>query len=352
MREKLLIINREQFGTLTDSYKWCQHLRDKYDITFLCFDANKDKRNLDGINVKYISYKGSRIIRALRFLIVCWLQILRTDSKVIVIYFEYCHLLKLLLPNKKMHLDIRTLAVFGSEMDRTKFNMGIKSSSKYFDTVSVLDEYMIDVLGLRENNSYVLPLGADVISETPKKYDKITLLYVGTLNGRNIAQTIWGLSDFISKNKSADITYDIVGNGQEFPLLEKLVEELNLSEIVTLHGRVPYDELKPFFDKCNVGVSFVPITDYYDNQPPTKIYEYALAGLYQIATMTNANMKLINESNGILIRDNSDDFSMALSKIYSQKSAIDEKTIRNSLKHSTWKRIVEEDLNAILDKLQ
>ena len=34
-RQKLLIVNKEQFGCLIDSYKWCQYLRDDYDITLL-----------------------------------------------------------------------------------------------------------------------------------------------------------------------------------------------------------------------------------------------------------------------------------------------------------------------------
>lgn len=352
MKEKLLIINKEQFGSLTDSYKWCYYLRNRYDITFLCFDSGREKMSIDGVVVKYISTKGTRILRAIRFIIAGCMQILCSKSKVIVVYFENCHIFKILFPKTQMLMDIRTLAVLGSEGYRSEFNLGIKKSSMYFDHVSVIAEQVGDSLNLTGSNVHVLPLGSDVISDISKNYDRIKLLYVGTLNGRNVAHTIRGLSDFISKNTSVDITYDIVGNGQELPMLEELIKELNLSEVVTLHGRVPYDELKPFFDKCNVGISFIPMTDYYDNQPPTKIYEYALSGLYQIATSTKANLRLIDESNGILIRDNSDDFSRALSKLYSLRSQIDEKTIRNSLKHSTWKRIVDEDLNAILDKLK
>ena len=55
MKERLLIINKEQFGSLTDSYKWCQYLRDDYDITFICFDSGRDKLSQDGVIVKYVS---------------------------------------------------------------------------------------------------------------------------------------------------------------------------------------------------------------------------------------------------------------------------------------------------------
>ena len=52
-REKLLIINKHQLGTLTDVYKWCYYLRDDYDITLLCFDTGIERVLIDGIRVKF-----------------------------------------------------------------------------------------------------------------------------------------------------------------------------------------------------------------------------------------------------------------------------------------------------------
>lgn len=352
MKEKLTIINKEQFGSLTDSLKWCQYLRDRYDITFLCFDSGRSRLYLDGIKVIYISSCGPKFFRAIRFFFICCINILKNRSKVLVVYFNNCHLFKLLFPKIKMQMDIRTLAVLGDKESRSEYNEGIKYSSKYFDIVSVISERIRDVLGLNGNNTYILPLGADIISDVPKDYSEIKLLYVGTLNGRRISDTIAGLYDFISNNKDVVVTYDIVGDGFELNNLKKLVKKLGLMNVVTFHGHIPYDELSPFYAKCNVGVSYVPMTDYYDNQPPTKVYEYALSGLFQIATSTSANRGLISNSNGVLIKDNSDDFSFALSKVYAMRNTIDEIVIRSSLSHSTWTRIVHEDLISILEKLK
>ena len=74
-----------------------------------------------------------------------------------------------------------------------------------------------------------------------------------------------------------------------------------LENVCTTHGRIDYYKLKPFFDKCNVGVSYIPIRDYYQYQPPTKTFEYGLSGLVTIATETKSNQEVINNCNGILI---------------------------------------------------
>ena len=39
IKSKIVIINKTQFGYHTDYYKYCEYLKDDYDITFLCFDS-------------------------------------------------------------------------------------------------------------------------------------------------------------------------------------------------------------------------------------------------------------------------------------------------------------------------
>lgn len=40
---------------------------------------------------------------------------------------------------------------------------------------------------------------------------------------------------------------------------------------------------------------YVPITDYYEYQPPTKTFEYVLSGLLCLATATSSNKEVITE---------------------------------------------------------
>lgn len=41
-KKKLLIINKDPFRYHVDTYKYCQYLRDRYDITYICIEPSKD----------------------------------------------------------------------------------------------------------------------------------------------------------------------------------------------------------------------------------------------------------------------------------------------------------------------
>lgn len=250
-----------------------------------------------------------------------------------------------------MILDIRTLSVDRDLLKRKIFNEKIRKAIDYFDIVTVISKGVLEQLDIKKKKDIrILPLGADPISTERKNFDNIKLLYVGTLSGRDINKTIEGLADFLKKYPYVDLHYDIVGDGAngEVDEYRKLVRNLKLEKYVSLHGRLPYDKLKPFFDTCNIGVSFVPITDYFNDQPPTKTFEYILSGLYTIATRTKANTQIITSENGILITDSAIDFSSALEYVLKIKSTIKEDCIRCSLENYTWKNIVLTTLNPAL----
>jgi glycosyltransferase involved in cell wall biosynthesis len=194
-------------------------------------------------------------------------------------------------------------------------------------------------------------LGADVISSNFKSFDELRLLYVGTLNGRRIEDSIKGLAIFINNNSSIPIKYVIIGDGTELNSIKKLISDLQLSNIVKMYGRVPHFKLKPFFDIANVGVSYIPITEYYQHQPPTKTFEYILSGMPCIATRTYENTKLITEENGVLCDDTPESFALAMEVILKNKAQYRSDNIRDSLKEFNWENIVRNRLVPIFQNL-
>ena len=196
----------------------------------------------------------------------------------------------------------------------------------------------------------IIPLGADVISTKCKCYEELRLLYVGTLEGRRIADTIEGIAIFKQKHQDVKLYYDIVGDGitDTKEHLEDLVIKYDLCDVIRIHGRVSYDKLYPFFEECNIGVSYVPITPWYDHQPPTKTFEYIMSGLFCLATNTSENQKLITHVNGILHKDNPIDFSNALEQYVQYKSKLDYAKIKNSLSEYNWKSIVNNKLLPVI----
>ena len=253
-KPKLLIVDKYQFGYLIDVYKWCKYLRNEYDITVLCFDSGDKKQDLDGVNVRYVGYGGPVAIRGIRFVLQALWQILTFKGIVLVEYFEHCIWLKKLLPFKKMILDIRTIAVWGTQQDRDKYDGEIEQACKKYDVVSVISKGVMKRLNRTEDNTHILPLGADVISDTDKKIDSLRLIYVGTFDVRHIDKTIKAVAEFHREFPTIPITYDIIGDGHhnELSQYKEMVRSLSLDDIVVLYGRIPNTELKPYLDKANV----------------------------------------------------------------------------------------------------
>ena len=351
-KKQLLIIDKHQFGYLTDVYQWCKHLSPIYDITVISADVGYPKFPISGIKVVFVNFKLPRTIRALLFIFTALRHVAICKGTILVEYFQGCSILKKVFQRKKMLVDIRTLSVSPDKKHRDSYNKLLINDLKSFDEVSAISKGVIEQLGL--SGAHLLPLGADIISTTKKTFDdELRLLYVGTFRWRNLEDTIEGVRFFHESHPNVKLSYDIVGSGEPGQLerLRDIAKKFGLEHIITFHGLIPHTALKPFFDKCNIGISYVPMTDYYDCQPPTKTYEYILSGLFCIATDTAANRELITPDNGLLIKDNANSFAYGLEQYMTVKNSLDDNQIRQSLAESTWERIVSDKLLPILREL-
>lgn len=352
-RNELLILDVNPYGYLTDTVKWIEYLRQDWDISLICFKS-KDGEPSRPTNVEFSELPNSRNrkIKGFVFLFICIWKLLFFHGKVLVVYFQYCEILKKIFPRKRMLLDIRTLAVNPDPKARRNANDRIKVACKIYGKVSVISKGVGDELGL--NNAFILPLGSDVISSELKDYTKaINLLYVGTLNNREIDKTILGTFTFITKNPDIPLHYSIIGYGkpEEEEKIRDLIRINNLEKHIHFIGRVNHSGLHQFFKESNVGVSFVPITSYFNFQPPTKTFEYSLSGLFCIATKTYANAEVIDKRNGYLIEDSSDDFCRALNYFWEKRFEIDYDEVSKSLKDYSWSNLVKNILHPILRDL-
>lgn len=349
-KQKLLFIDTHPLGTLTDLYMWCHYLKSDYDITLLCFERSKGESvKMEGITIKEVSYKGSLMARGIRFLLMALKTAMTFKGKIFVVYFKNCEFLKILLPWKWMNLDVRTLSVSREKSIRDKYDRELVRACRLFNSVTIISNGLIEKTGVRTAN--LLPLGSNVISCEPKQYTGlISLLYVGTLRGRNIDQTVRGLRLFIDSYPDIQLHYDIVGRGseEEDALIVRLIRELDLGDYVTYHGFVEHSRLKPFLDNANVGVAYVPVTEYYEFQPPTKVYEYALSGLFTIATDTFSNRELITPDNGVVIPDTPEGFEKGLEQFVAMRGSVEEAKVRESLGDYTWKNVIEKYLKPVI----
>lgn len=349
--KKILFINNQQFGYHTDSYKYCEILRTQYDITYLCFDKGLAKLSLDGVKVKYVSYKGNKTFRGIRFIMRAVFEAALFNGFIFIIYYNSFNLIKRLLPWKRMHVDIRSMSVDQNKVRRKKMDNDIRNAVELFDSASAISSGVIKKIGSTKK-IHLLPLGANIISSLNKTFDYLRLLYVGTLDNRDVLKTVIGFKKYIDLHPDVDIKYDIVGDGNEYSDILAYIKKEKLDRFITCYGWIPYNQLTQYFDHSNIGVSFVPITEYYEYQPPTKTYEYAYSGMFTIATGTEANKEIINAQNGIIIDDTSDDFAKSLDWIWNNRKKLDSSLIRKSVENYSWKLIVYHYLEPILNEYE
>lgn len=342
-RPDLVIINSEQFGYHIDTYYYCKYLRDKYQITYIGWDHGQEKIEIPGIQVEYAGRTGGpfRIFRILRIILD------KTSSRRTIIFLQYFKgistVIRLLRPHNPIVLDIRTGSDDQSRVKRYIQDLNMKLECKFFRNITIISESLASKIGLAQRAT-LLPLGADVISHTEKHYDRLDLLYVGSLYNRNIDKAVEGFARFYMEYKQKlSIKFTIIGEGlgDETALLKKCAREQGLEDIVQILGMVPHNQLQKYFDTHNIGVSYIPMTDYYDVQPPTKTFEYLLSGLVVIGTATSENRLVINNSNGILTNDSTEGFYSGLVELSTKLKTFDSTSIRQNALQFGWKRIAD-----------
>ena len=116
--------------------------------------------------------------------------------------------------------------------------------------------------------------------------EKFTLIYhgmVGTRNGLDVAVRAVGLI----RDQIPGAELRIIGDGDDFDRLRKLVDELDLTATVRLEqGLRPIEDVIPYLERASVGI--VPIVDdpFTKYMLPVKLLEYVALGMPVIASST------------------------------------------------------------------
>lgn len=355
-RARLLLISSDQLGYLTDSYQYCAHLRDHFQITYVGWDYDLPRITLEGIECMHLSRDGGKLRRYYVFLRQV-MQIVREHPADIVFveYFPLCALVPLFGGKRsRTVLDIRTGYVRNSVLMRVLSNGLMTLETLFFRHVMVISDSLRKFLCISSKKARILPLGADESAFAAKEFSALRLFYVGSLDYRHIDETVKGLGQFLRRHPGAPIeSYDIVGFGseEEEGRLRQAIEDAPPGPRIVFHGRKMNRELTPFLERCNVGVAFIPAKKHYQCQPATKTFEYLLAGMVVIATHTYENARVIDTTNGVLTDDSAGGFCQGLENLLERLNTYDSAQIRSNIGGYTWNRIVAENLLPFLTAL-
>lgn len=352
MKKRLLIVKADQFGYSAAHKYYCELLRDYYNIDYICFDKGFEKLEATGINVKYLPYNVNKLYRLFTFIYYSIKMTYKNKyDAILIVYHKFSIITGLLAKCKNKIIDIRTGDLSHNKIKRYIKNYIIRINSLTYPKKIVISESLRELIKLNKRNTEVIPLGASSIGKSKASFEEFRLLYVGILNNRRIIDTLEGFKKFNDKYSSdINIHYDIIGYGTDENEILEYIKKNNMIGIIDYHGQKNHKQLSVFFANSNIGVAYVPVTDYYDVQPSTKIYEYALSGIFTIATNTYENKKIVNSKNGILCEDNSESFFHALEKLIKIRYKINKEEIIQSLIDYQWGKIVSNKLIPFIEK--
>lgn len=277
-----------------------------------------------------------------------------TADLVIIHSHRLAFLYPILYRRPKYVLQIYTLSVSGNRFRRALGDFWEKIINFPYKTFLVGSEDSIKMFGLTRRRCYVSGLSLKPISTLAKNFESLNLLYIGTLHNRRIYDTLEGLHKFIATYKGRKkISYDIIGSGKPEDIQDIIdwIEKYDLQELVKYHGFLPDNEVAEFFDNCNIGVAYVPITDYYSNVLVTKLYEYLLSGMAAIATATNENKKIIGPVNGVLVEDTPAGFAAGIGEIVSRLDSYASPLIYETVKSFATQNYVRDKYLPMLQEI-
>jgi glycosyltransferase involved in cell wall biosynthesis len=356
MRKKILLLYYDQLGYHTDLYMYGKFLNtQKYEVHFFCFDQGLPKIVLKNVNIHYQSLNSNRIKSFLKYFWHLKLLLLRKKFDLIFhLDSKFTLIIRMLNPFQPMILDIRSGDLSDNRYKLWFRNRQITFVTVFYKNVSVISESLRNVLRLSKKKTVIIPLGGEKQCTLPKTFRKFQLLYVGSIDNRNIHETILGLSLYLKKKEALqDISYDIIGFGksQVINKINEVIINSGLKGVVSFHGRKKIDELFPFFEKCNLGVVYVPQKKAYDCQPVTKLFEYVLAGMPVIATNTLENKLSLKPNCGVITDDNPVSFAEALENVIQNSGNYDSEKIKELYSEFEWKNIVINKLEPYFEKV-
>jgi len=346
--KKILITNTSQFGYHTDTYMYCKYLdKAKYEVHYIGFDIGYIKMALENVHIHNVPVYKNKIKRYWVYLNAIN-KLIRNEKFDIVFQVDrkLTLLVRLCNLNRNCILDIRTGDLRAANLMRGYYNYYILFTSLFYKHVSVISASLGALLHIPMTKTTIIPLGAEIQNVGDKSWNELQLFYIGALPSRNIYQTVEGLSIFIKRNPEITVNYDIVGNGTKVVInhLMHTIDELGLKDVITYHGRKNHSEITEIWKKANIGVVYIPMTQFYNCQPTTKLYECLLSGMPVIATNTLENKLAMTTVAGVLIDDNPEAFAKGLEEFWERRLTFNSQSIKDEYTQSTWQKIVQEYL--------
>lgn len=217
------------------------------------------------------------------------------------------------------------VSIFNAKFDRglyTKFtprawkDMGLDFISGkcaniiLFDTIEHA-RYFSKTYFVRWKKFISLPISTDTKVFYPRPYEKqenFTLHFHGgfiTLQG---LEYVVEAADIL---RDENIQFSLIGGGDLFTKIEKMVKERKLENVVTLHGRIKFEEVPTYVARADVCLGIFGDTPKTRRVIATKVYEYAAMGKPILSARTKAMEEYFTDRENVLYTNIADTKDLA-----------------------------------------
>ena len=124
----------------------------------------------------------------------------------------------------------------------------------------------------------------------------LDLVYVGHVSRtRGIELVVQAISKLKLMNTETNL--HIIGSGDYLKIIEKIATDLEVRDLLILHGWIPNEQLSDILSKFDVGVIPHLIDEHTDTTIPNKLFDYMAQGLPSLVAGAKPLSRIVKEEN-------------------------------------------------------
>lgn len=184
--------------------------------------------------------------------------------------------------------------------------------------------------GCLQERTRMIYMGVDesfsgvALSDMTRNDDEpVRLLYVGSVHqdrGRDVMLEAMAIAN--ASNRIAHLT--IVGaSDEQANYCRESVQRLGIGDSVSIHGRVPGQMIPGFMQEADAGLCLWEDLPWYRYNPPTKLFEYLVAGLPVLASNIRTHTQYVqNGLNGMIFDYESASLAKAIKRLSNTRNQL------------------------------
>lgn len=240
---------------------------------------------------------------------------------------------------------------------RWLFFQGARSSSLVMPIGEAHQQDLLE-MGCKSSNVRLLYMGVDASfhevalprSQGRGRKELLQLLYVGSVakdRGRDVM--LEALAYANKSGKKAELTLVGVTPDEQIYCREYAMQ-LGIADSLKIHGRVPGNQIPEFMSKADAGLCLWEDKPWWRFNPPTKLFEYLVAGLPVLASNIRTHTEYVHDGeNGLIFEYESHSLAESILRLWEMRADITAMKRRSvvSGERYLWCRIEPSFLGAI-----